>query len=282
MVHLENVTFTYSKHFKLFDNVNLKIKSGNIYGLLGKNGTGKSTLLKLMTGVLMPHSGSCQVFNEDATRRIPSVLSEFFIVPEEFLLPSVRMMCFVKMNASLYPKFSHDDFSNYLREFELTGNKRLNTLSFGQKKKFLLAFGLATNVKLLFLDEPTNGLDIPSKSQFRKIVSRALTEERSIVISTHQARDLESLIDTVIILDEGKVILNAPCSSITQKLEFGKVRNLDDVEEVLYKEDGIGGYKVVSAAVENDESDLDLELFFNAVISKRDTITKYFDTQIAQ
>ena len=277
MVNVENVTFAYTKHYNLFDNISLQLEPGNIYGLLGKNGTGKTTLFKLMTGVLMPQQGSCQVFNKDATKRIPSALSEYFIIPEEFLLPSIKMNDFVKINAPLYPKFSHEDFNEYLQEFEMSGNKRLQTLSFGQKKKFLLAFGLATNVKLLFLDEPTNGLDIPSKSQFRKTVAKALSDEKSIIISTHQARDLESLIDTIIILEDGKVIFKAPCSTVTQNLSFGKARNIEETEELVYKEDTVGGYKVMTKAGDEDETDLDLELFFNAVVNERQKVIDSFN-----
>ncbi len=277
MVNVENVTFAYTKHYNLFDNISLQLEPGNIYGLLGKNGTGKTTLFKLMTGVLMPQHGSCQVFDTEVSKRIPSALSEFFIIPEEFLLPSIKMSDFVKINAPLYPNFSHEEFNDYLKDFEMSENKRLQTLSFGQKKKFLLAFGLATNVKLLFLDEPTNGLDIPSKSQFRKTVAKALSDEKSIIISTHQARDLESLIDTIIILEDGKVIFKAPCSNVTQTLSFGKAKNLEDAKELIYKEDTVGGYKVVSKAGNEDETDLDLELFFNAVVHEREKVVECFN-----
>jgi ABC-2 type transport system ATP-binding protein len=276
MVNLENVTFTYSKKSNLFDNLNLQLVPGNIYGLLGKNGTGKTTLIKIITGLLMPQRGLCTVFNSNVIHRYPSTLSELFIVPEEFLLPSIKMADYVSINAPFYPKFSHADFTSYLKDFEIEGNSKLQTLSFGQKKKFLLSFALATNVKLLVLDEPTNGLDIPSKSQFRKTVARSISEEKSILISTHQARDLESLIDTIIILEDGKIIFNSPGSAITQKLYFGKTLNIDSVNKVLYKEDGIGGYKIVTPANGKDESELDLELFFNAMVSEGKSIAPYF------
>ena len=276
MVQVNDVTFGYSKNFKLFSGVNLDLKPGNIYGLLGKNGTGKTTLLKLMTGLLMPHQGQCKLFGNAAEKRIPSILADFFIIPEEFLLPTVKMYDYAHINAPFYPKFSYSEFTSYLKDFEMEENKNLNTLSFGQKKKFLLAFGLATNVSILFLDEPTNGLDIPSKSQFRKTVARALTEDKSIVISTHQARDLESLIDTIIILESGKIILNSSCSDITQKLAFNKVKNLEDVTDLLYKEDALGGYKIVAKSEGKEESELDLELFFNAVVSNVERVTAIF------
>lgn len=277
MVNLEKVTFSYSKHFKLFDNLDLTLGQGNIYGLLGKNGTGKTTLIKLITGLLTPKSGTGTILGVDVKHRYPKTLSELFIVPEEFLLPSIKMNDYVKINSPFYPKFSKAEFDSFLRDFEVEGNKKLNTLSFGQKKKFLLSFALATNVKLLLLDEPTNGLDIPSKSQFRKTVARSLNEERSIVISTHQARDLESLIDSIIVLESGKIIFNASCSDITQKLAFRKALHIDDTDTVLYKEDSIGGYKLVTRAKGQDESELDLELFFNAIVSDSKLISSYFE-----
>jgi ABC-2 type transport system ATP-binding protein len=277
MIHLENVSFTYNKHYRLFDDLELKLSPGKIYGLLGKNGTGKTTLIKLMTGLLIPKNGTCSVFNSNIAHRYPSTLAELFIIPEEFLLPPIKMNDYVNINSPFYPKFSDADYKSYLKDFEIEGNHKLQTLSFGQKKKFLLSFGLATNVKLLLLDEPTNGLDIPSKSQFRKTVARSLNEEKSIVISTHQARDLESLIDTIIILENGKIIFNAPGSSVTQKLAFGKTVRIEDENSVLYKEDGIGGYKIVTPANGKEESELDLELFFNAIVSDSKRITPYFE-----
>ncbi len=277
MIQINDVTFGYSKYYKLFNQLNLELEPGNIYGLLGKNGTGKTTLIKLMTGLLMPHEGHCKVFNVDAGKRFPSVMANYFIVPEEFMLPSIKMDDYIRINSPFYPKFSATEYSMYLKDFELEGNKNLNTLSYGQKKKFLLAFGLATNVKLLFLDEPTNGLDIPSKSQFRKTVARSLNDEKSIIISTHQARDLESLIDSVIILESGKIIINSPCSLVTQKLAFGKVKSLDETNDFIYSEDALGGYKIVTKSNGKDESELDLELFFNAVISHVDDVTMLFN-----
>lgn len=277
MIQVKNVTYGYVKNYKLFNNLNLELEPGNIYGLLGKNGTGKTTLIKLMSGLLLPQAGQCFIFNTDAGKRLPSALSDFFLIPEEFQLPSIKMEEYVKINSPFYPKFSYSDYSNYLKDFEMEGNKKLHTLSFGQKKKFLLAFGLATNVKFLFLDEPTNGLDIPSKSQFRKTVARSLTDEKSIIISTHQARDLESLIDTIIILETGKIILNSPCSKITQKLAFNRISNLEDSENILYKEDTLGGYKIVAPANGKEESELDMELFFNAVVSNVKQVASIFN-----
>lgn len=276
MIELKNVTFSYTKHSRLFDDLSLNFESGKIYGLLGKNGTGKSTLIKIMAGLLHPSSGVCVANDENVFRRLPSVMQEIFVVPEEFHLPSIKMDRYVAINAPFYPNFDMNQFKLFRKEFELPDNRQLNTLSFGQKKKFLLAFGLSTNARLLFLDEPTNGLDIPSKSQLRKAIAMALNEEGSIVISTHQARDLESLIDTILIIENGKIVFNYGYDAITGKLSFEKSLTLNSDEEILYKEESLGGYKLVKKAKSTNETILDLELLFNAVISNPQIINEHF------
>lgn len=276
MIQLENIDFGYNSRSGLFKNLTLSFDSGRVYGLLGKNGTGKTTMIKLMTGLLKPKSGSCLADGTDVFKRTPSVMNNIFIVPEEFHVPSIKMEDFVNVNAPFYPRFSYEQYYKFREEFELPVNKKLNTLSYGQKKKFMLAFGLATNVKLLFLDEPTNGLDIPSKSQLRKTIASALHEDRSIVISTHQARDLESLIDTIVIVEDGQIVFNHGYEDITGKLSFEKTITIENDKEILYKEETLGGYKVVRRAKEAHESLLDLELLFNAVVSNYKEIDGHF------
>lgn len=276
MIQLKNVSFGYNSKAGLFNDLSLDFESGKIYGLLGKNGTGKTTMIKLLTGLLHPKSGSCLADGANVFNRIPSVMNNIFIVPEEFYVPSIKMEDYVKINSPFYPRFSMEQYQTFRKEFELPANKRLNTLSYGQKKKFMLAFGLATNVKLLFLDEPTNGLDIPSKSQLRKTIALALHEDRSIVISTHQARDLDSLIDTILIIEDGKIVFNYGYDDITGKLSFEKALTIEDENEIIYKEESLGGYKVVRKAKSAHESLLDLELLFNAVVSNHSEINNHF------
>lgn len=276
MIQIKNLYFGYIKNRDLFKDLTLDFKPGRIYGLLGKNGTGKTTLLKMMSGLLTPHKGSCTLNEIRAMDRLPETLQEIFIVPEEFSLPVIRMRQYEKINSPFYPNFDHEQFNVYLKEFELPHDSGLNAMSFGQKKKFLLAFGLATNVSMLFLDEPTNGLDIPSKSQFRKTVARAINDDRSIIISTHQVRDLENLIDTIVIIENGTIIFNQGHADITSKLAFDKVRSIDDDPSIFYKEETLGGYRVVRRAKPTEESVLDLELLFNAVVTKHEVIAKQF------
>lgn len=219
MLQIDKLFFQYENTATLFANLKLQLGVGNIYGLLGKNGAGKSTLLKIIAGLVFPREGSCQVLQHETRLRLPQLLQEIYFIPEEFYVPAVTVNAYVKLYAPFYPKFDAKILADALKEFDLVTNKKLTALSYGQKKKFLVAFGLATNCKLLLLDEPTNGLDIPSKSQFRKLLAGSLTEDKAIVIATHQVRDLENLIDTVIILDAGRIVAQQSVCESPQNLE---------------------------------------------------------------
>jgi len=210
--------FEYSKGQNLFKNLDLEIPSGNVYGLLGKNGAGKTTLLKLIAGLLFTRCGTCEVMNYKPELRRPEMLHELYFIPEEFYLPPIRITDYISSHAPFYPRFDQTRLKDYLTGFQLPENSRLSNLSYGQKKKFLLAFGLATDCKLLILDEPTNGLDIPTKSQFRKLLAGSMSDDRTFLISTHQVRDMENLIDPIIILEEGSIIFNASMAQVSSRL----------------------------------------------------------------
>ena len=191
MLKINDLAFSYSGNScKVFNDFSLEFEKGAVYGLLGKNGTGKSTLLYLITGLLHPQQGSVLYKGEEVRRRLPSTLSDMFIVPEEFELPSMTMKQYVKLNAPFYPNFSEEQLTQNLALFDFDENVRLGDLSMGQKKKVYMSFALAANTSLLVMDEPTNGLDIPSKSEFRRLIANNMTDEKTIIISTHQVRDI--------------------------------------------------------------------------------------------
>jgi ABC-2 type transport system ATP-binding protein len=219
VIEIKNFSFSYKAEEPLFCELDLQVGAGSVYGLLGKNGAGKTTLLKIVAGLLFPHSGNCSVVGCKPKERLPHFLQEIYFIPEEFYVPPVTADVYVDLYAPFYKKFDQQAYKTAINEFALPTNKKLTTLSYGQKKKFLVVFALATNCKLLLLDEPTNGLDIPSKSQFRKLLASMLTEEKTFIIATHQVRDLETLIDTVVILDNGKIIFNQPIYESQQNLE---------------------------------------------------------------
>jgi ABC-2 type transport system ATP-binding protein len=276
MIQIENLLFSYNKQQALFNQLNLDMPAGNIYGLLGKNGAGKSTLLRLITGLLFPKNGNLNVVGFRPKDRYPQFLREIYLITEEFDLPPVNIQRFVKLYSPFYPRFNHDLFKEYMGEFNLSNNQKLTDMSYGQRKNFLLSFGLATDCKLLVLDEPTNGLDIPSKSQFRKIVANAIHEERSFIISTHQVRDMENLIDPIIIIDEGEIILYQDYEQISQKLVITKEKELPDDGGVVYSESSLGSYTIVKENRDNEETNMNLETLFNAVISNKVKIKEIF------
>jgi ABC-2 type transport system ATP-binding protein len=276
MVELNNVNFRYKNKKPLFTDLNLQLGTGFIYGLLGKNGAGKSTLLKHIAGLLYPQSGQCKVFGFDASQRVPQMLEDIYVIPEEFELPSVTLSAYTRSNAVFYSKFSYEQFNKYITEFEIPADTRLSTLSYGQKKKFLIAFGLATNARLLILDEPTNGLDIPSKSQFRKIVASALTEDKIMIISTHQVRDLENLIDFVVVLENGKIIFNKNIAEISERLAFEHSLAGIPATDILYHEDMPGRKAGIIRNRTGHETRVDLELLFNGVIKDTSVINSHF------
>ncbi|WP_020529227.1 ATP-binding cassette domain-containing protein [Flexithrix dorotheae] len=277
MINIQDLSYSYTKKKKLFDQLSLELPSGNIYGLLGKNGAGKSTLLKIIAGLLTPNSGSCEVFGFAPLDRNPSFLKDIYFISEEFHVPPVKIKTFVNVYAPFYPNFDHEAFNRNIAEFSLPTDQKLSNMSYGQKKKFLICFGLATNCKLLILDEPTNGLDIPSKSKFRKIVASSMSDERSFIISTHQVRDMENLIDPIIIVDNGKIIFNYSYEEVTRKLAFKTEIELSNPDYTLYSESALGGYAVVTENQANEETETDLETLFNAVISNKDKVSEIFN-----
>ncbi|GAA4276625.1 ABC transporter ATP-binding protein [Aquimarina mytili] len=270
MITLNNLKFYFPKGKRVFDDVTLSFVAGNIYGLFGKNGEGKSTLMRIMSGLLFPKSGQCRVFDEDISKRTVSCLQNVFIVPEEFELNGLKITTYEQVNSVFYPKFSKDQFYELIAEFELSKDQKISTLSFGQKKKVLIAFGIATNTKLLLMDEPTNGLDIPSKSQFRKIMASVADEQRCIVISTHQVRDLHSLINHVVILNQCNIAFDYSLSKVSNHLWFGKPTQ-GPQESIIYAEPSFTG-KSVLIREDREESEVDLELLFNAVLNNSDAI----------
>ncbi|MBN2601632.1 MAG: ABC transporter ATP-binding protein [Candidatus Marinimicrobia bacterium] len=276
MIELTNLCFAYKNKAPLFDRLSLKITEGNIYGLLGKNGAGKTTLLKIICGLLFPQQGSCDVLGFTPQKRYADMLKDIYFIPEEFYTPALKINEYVFLYAPFYPHFDPRAFENYIATFDLPTNEQLTSLSYGQKKKFLIAFGLATNSRLLILDEPTNGLDIPSKSQFRKLLAAAMDDNRTIIISTHQVRDIGNLIDPIIILDNGKIIFNQTTESISRKLSVTLQKTEPDAANALYSEKTLGGYVVINENRGEADSNLDIELLFNAVINNQQHMGKLF------
>jgi ABC-2 type transport system ATP-binding protein len=281
MINIENLSFSFKQNQPLFKNLNLDLKPGRTYGLFGLNGAGKTTLLNHISGMLFPARGECRVLGKPSRDRLPETMSELYILPEQFELPAVRAETFIQLHAPFYPRFDLQKIERILIEFEIDRQKNLPELSYGQRKKFLIAFGLATNTGILLMDEPTNGLDIPSKSQFRKIMATATLQERCTVISTHQVRDLSALIDQFTVLYNGKIIFDQSIAEISKTLQFKKIRD-EEPPELIYAEEGPDGKNIICLQREEAEDiDIDQELLFNAVIKDPDTLNRAFTGEAA-
>jgi ABC-2 type transport system ATP-binding protein len=271
MIAIENLDFWYRKGRPVFQNLSLSLRAGHIYGLLGKNGAGKSTLLKSIAGLAFPAGGSCLVNGIRSSRRSVSLLEDVYFLPEEVYVPPLTPGQFLRNTASFYPRFSVTDFYSHLRTLDVDPAEVMSSLSFGQQKKAMIAFGLATNTSVLMMDEPTNGLDIPSKVQFRKLIASGLDEERCVIISTHQVRDLDSLIDTILVLDHHRIVVNRPVDELTEKLLFGVFPDTKGLD-VLYEEESVRGKHAILRNLSGKYSKMDLELFFNAVTLEGDRL----------
>ncbi|MFT4094458.1 MAG: ATP-binding cassette domain-containing protein [Niabella sp.] len=274
MINIENLHFSYKKK-AVFKGLSLSFAGNHIYGLLGKNGTGKSTLLKNIIGSLFPEAGSIKVLGFIPGKRQPAYLREAFIVPEEFYLPDVPIKKFIACNAPFYPRFNKTQFDTYLKEFDIPVENSLQQMSYEQKKKVLISFALACNTAVLLMDEPSNGLDIMSKSQFRKVIAGAADENKCIIISTHQVKDLESLIDRITIIDEGQILFDQHIDQISSKLDFSISYDNDD-DGVLYKEASLKGNAIVTGNITGREGKVDLEMLYKAVVTNGAAINNIF------
>ncbi|MEQ8551537.1 MAG: ABC transporter ATP-binding protein [Cyclobacteriaceae bacterium] len=279
MIEINELSYSYKRKQDVLKSLDLSVGPGNICGLLGLNGAGKSTLLKVIAGLVSPHAGKISTLGYQPDKRDPAFLREVVIITEEFTLPGFSIGKYLEVYSPFYPRFNHAAFQRYLEEFRLTNDQKLTSLSYGQKKKFLLSFGLATDSKLVLLDEPTNGLDIPSKSQFRKVVANAVNEDRTLIISTHQIRDMENLIDPIIILDEGKIIFHENLESITQILAIRRTNDLPN-EGVIYHEAYLGGYTILTENQSQEHTHMNLEILFNAVVGQNEKVQKVFNQEV--
>ena len=276
MLSINNLTFSYNKRVgDLFHNLSFELNAGNVYGLLGKNGSGKTILINLMCGLLTPKSGNVTLDDVNVRARLPKTMSDLFLVPEEFDLPNLTLKRYVSINAPFYPNFSMEDMQRYLEIFEMSDyiDVNMHSMSMGQKKKVFMAFAFATNTSVLIMDEPTNGLDIPSKSQFRKLVTTGMSDDRMMLISTHQVRDISDILDHVVIIDNSKVLLNASFADVTSKLAFRPLRAGD---EPLFVVQSPFGPLAAVRAESGEETVVDLEMLFNATLQNPAAINNLF------
>ena len=276
MLKIDNISFGYRRNKSIIRNFNMTLQPGTVCGLLGKNGAGKSTLLYLICGLLKPDSGSIDFKGHNPIKHEVAFLEDVMIVPEEFSRPNMKLADYVRVNAPFYPNFNQSDMNDYLYMFDLDPEAHLGKCSMGQKKKAIISFALACNTSLLILDEPTNGLDISAKRAFRKAVAKNMTDEKCIIISTHQVLDVEKILDHVCIIDNNGVLLNTSMFEVSKHLSFRVTNDRELIENALMSFDAPGGASIVERATPDNETDVNLEMLFEFVESNRDLVKQIF------
>lgn len=273
MIKIENISYEYNPKSPIFNNISLEIGTG-IYGLLGENGVGKTTLIHLICGLLFPQNGICTIGGENTARRRPELLSRYFFLPEELQMPAESIRQFAAKHSAFYPHFNRKDFEQNLEELHIDGKQKLSAISYGQQKKAMLAYAFALHTPLTILDEPTNGLDITSRQALKRIISRSVDDDSTLLISTHQAHDFENLLDHLIILREGEILLNRSLDEISERLLFARTASLP--EESIYSEQELQGYYSVLPNEEGEENTTDIELLYKAMLHDPEKIKELF------
>lgn len=273
MIKIENISYGNKSNHPIFNDISLEIGNG-IYGLLGENGVGKTTLIHLLCGLLFPWKGECSIDGMNPAKREPALLSRYFFLPEEMQMPSESISAFATRHSAFYPHFNHKEFEQNLEELKIDRKQKLSAVSYGQQKKAMLAYAFALHTPLLILDEPTNGLDITSRQALKRIISRSIDDDSTLLISTHQAHDFENLLDHLIILGEGEILLNRSLDEISQRLLFARTDSLP--EDSIYSEQELPGYFSVLPNEEEEENTPDIELLYKAMLQVPEKIKSMF------
>ncbi|MDE6393701.1 MAG: ABC transporter ATP-binding protein [Duncaniella sp.] len=275
MLKADNLTFSYSRKTPpVLNSLSLSVEPGGIYGLLGLNGVGKTTLLNLMAGLLTPKSGNVTLNGTNTRKRLPETLGDIFFVPEEFALPSMTVREYARLTGKFYPRYSSEDMNRCLDTFGLRDCDMIADLSMGQRKKALLSFAIACNTSLLLLDEPTNGLDLPGKKALKGLLASSVDETRSVVLSTHQIADIQNIIDHLIVMRNGKILFNVPLSTIGERFCFELTNSPAVIADALYRQPIFSGNIVILPNDDGRDTEIDLETFFYFSTEQPETVCR--------
>ena len=273
MITIENTSYGYKSNPLIFNNISLEIGNG-IYGLLGENGVGKTTLMHLICGLLFPKNGKCSIDGRNTAERQSEGLARYFFLPEELQMPTESIASFAARHSVFYPHFNQEEFKLNLEELKINRKQKLSSVSYGQQKKAMLAYAFALHTPYILLDEPTNGLDITSREALKRIISRSMDDESTLLISTHQAHDFENLLDHLVILGKGEILLNRSLDEISNRLLFARTDILP--AESIYSEQDLSGHFSILPNEDGEENTPDIELLYKAVLQQPEKIQSMF------
>ena len=214
LIKCVNLCKNYDNHQVLKD-INLSIHGGKIYGLLGKNGTGKTTLIKLINDLLTPSSGDIYVKGEKIGVNSKKIIS--YLPERTYLDKSMTIKDAFKLFTEFYENFSLEKANKLLKDLNLDLNMRISKMSKGMQEKLQLILVMSREADLYILDEPLGGVDPATRDYILDTILRNFKEGASIIISTHLISDIERILDEVIFLNNGEIILTSDTDSLRQQ-----------------------------------------------------------------
>ena len=266
MISFNDLSYRYGTNNLALESITADIPEG-IYLLLGENGAGKTTLLHLVAGLLkaIPER-ACTLDGAPTALREPSVLSRTFFYSDEIPFPYRTIRQMVKHHAVFYPSFDAEMLEQNLADFEMTGNEPIDQFSLGNREKAQLAYVLALHTDVLLLDEPANGLDITSRTKLLRMMARCVSENQTVIISTHTVWDFQNLFDGLLVLGHGSLLINVAIWEIARRVKF--VHSFTPVEGAIYQEPDFGQFKaIVPNSDDNETTDVDFVVLYNALQS---------------
>ena len=277
-VSVQRLHFAWGRQ-PLYQGLSVRARQPGVYGLFGRNGCGKSTLLKLLAGLLAPQRGQVRALGFVPRQRLPQFLAQVYLLPEEFHLPNLTPLELQRTEGGFWPRFDAALYAACLQELQVPLAQPFAGMSLGQKKKAAIAFALAAQTPLLLMDEPTNGLDIVSRAQFRALMARPEQAWRTVIISTHQVRDLEQIIDSVLVLEQGAIICQATVSEVASRLRFAPVQPGETTQPLYTEQSPLGLLGVFARGEDEEAEDFSMELFFNALLAARPAVLSALQSQ---
>ncbi|MBR4021148.1 MAG: ABC transporter ATP-binding protein [Ruminococcus sp.] len=242
MIELKNVTKAFKAH-KALDNVDMTINKGSVYGLLGSNGAGKSTILRLLSGIYRQEGGEVLIEGKPVYDNVELKQRIFFINDETVQFTSYTLNNLKDLYKSYYPNFSEEIFEKLKTKINLPTNRKISTFSKGMKRQAIFIIALACNTDYLLLDEAFDGLDPTMRIIVRQMLVDAMIERNlTVVISSHNLKEMNDLCDTVGLLHNGKIIFSSELDNLKgdiHKLQLAFSDNTQEITREQLEETGL-------------------------------------------
>ena len=223
IIEINNLTKTYGKSRGISD-VSFNVEEGEIFGFIGPNGAGKSTTIRTLLALIHPTNGSATIFGKDCIKSAPEIAKEIGYLPSEvFYYNNMKVIDLLKYSASFYKKDCSKRITELAEIMNLDLNKKIDDLSFGNKKKVGIIQGLLHEPKLIILDEPTSGLDPLMQQKFFNLLKEENKKGTTILFSSHILSEVQKLCNRVAIIKEGKIIKVEKISTL-QENNYKKIK----------------------------------------------------------